>query len=227
MKIKKLMISIFVPLVLLILALGIMDDISYWDEFEDVWLVWVIYLTIVFIFEWKFIGRDFSFKDTTSSNVNNQVLSNKMKLKIKKITKYSIYSILAIFLITLILFPIGYYYNNQLIPSEKLELFDGEIRGNWEKGIMSQYSVRIKNNCEWDIKNIKVRVSILDKTTKKIIDETEIEFADWRSNYLQQGFTKRYVEERSYGIMTGLPENITWSNKLISAKKVTFIDYWF
>jgi len=72
-------------------------------------------------------------------------------------------------------------------------------------------------------------LSIQEKDSKIIIDEIEIKFAEY--NFLPSGFTKRFIEENKsyigddyYPILSGLPKDITWSHKIISAKKVTFID---
>ncbi len=223
---KRTLIAIFVPIILLVMALAIMDGVgSYWDEFAEIWLIWVIYLTIVFIFEWKFLA----FGETNNKQKGLVLLSKETKLKMKKILKWSFITTLIFLVLTLVLIPVGYFYNNQNISIEEFELFDGEIRGNWEKGNLNQYSTRIKNNSIWDAKTIIIKLSIQEKDSKIIIDEIEIKFAEY--NFLPSDFTKRFIEETKsysgdeyYPILSGLPKDITWSHKIISAKKVTFID---
>jgi len=218
---KIFLIALFVPLVLLVIALSIMDGISYWDEFEDVWLIWIIYLTIVFFFEWKFLGKINVKMETERS----QIFSKELALKIKKIVKWFLI-VSAIFLVLiLVLIPIGYFYNNQRIPVDQLDLFDSEIRGNLEElgeRNTSQYSVRIKNNSRWDIKDIVIRVSIQNEDDNKVMDEIEFMFAQY--DYLRQGFTRRFVEESSSKIFNSIIPK--WTKKsLLGAIRDKYPEY--
>ncbi len=82
---QKIIFATIVPLILLVIALAIMDDISSWNDFEDVWLVWVILLIVVLWLELKLFSS------------NNTKLFDLSKFDVKKY-------IIRIFWVSLILF---------------------------------------------------------------------------------------------------------------------------
>ncbi len=154
----KIITGIIAPFFFLVITLAILGN--HWNDFEESFLIWLLYLSIVFLIETYIFSPDYF-------------------QKIKQIAYTLIKSVLFSVPIIMLLVFAGYLYNTQSIPVEDLEITDLKGRNfflsQWSVG---EISIKIKNNSKWGAKNIKVNLNIYFKGDSSLVVSADDELAD-------------------------------------------------
>jgi len=213
--------GIIAPLFLLVLVLGILG--SEWDDFEYSSFTWLIYLLGIFLIEVYLFSRS-SFK-----KIKN------MFIKVgKRLLKISLYILPPL----LIIIIVGIYFNNQKIPLDKVSV---ELK-EYKNLFLSSYRVddikiKLVNDSEYQLKNIKILVEIYYKedsikvfeTTDMVysIDYNDFEYKELYIRYKRKDLknvpNKEYMFRELKELKEELPEYIKYIKKYSSEDDFNYL----